>query len=116
MRLTPEEWVRQQFLRRLVEEYHYPEALIGVEVAIRLGEVNKRLDAIVMDDAFRPQILIEFKREGVALSQKVLDQASVYNRALHVPLLILSNGPETLVARVLENSYEYLDTIPEWNA
>lgn len=114
VRLTPEEWVRQQFLARMVRDYHYPEALIGVEIAIRVGEVNKRIDAIVMDDNFRPVILMEFKREGVALTQKVLDQASVYNRAMQVPMLILSNGPETRVVRVMENSYEYLESIPEW--
>ncbi|MCQ2331483.1 MAG: type I restriction enzyme HsdR N-terminal domain-containing protein, partial [Paludibacteraceae bacterium] len=29
VRLTPEEWVRQQFLHTLVEQYGYPESLIA---------------------------------------------------------------------------------------
>jgi len=34
---TPEEKVRQEYVRCLVEEYGYPEELIDVEVPIQLG-------------------------------------------------------------------------------
>ena len=45
---TPEELVRQSFLRALVEHYGYPQSLIGVEVPIEVGAgVTKRCDAIV---------------------------------------------------------------------
>lgn len=107
--------MRQHFLRRLVTDYGYPSSLIGVEVPIRVGDAPKRLDAVVMHDDMQPALIIEFKRETIALTQKVLDQASVYNRAMHVPYLILSNGPQTIVARVLDEGYEFLDTIPTWN-
>ena len=102
VRLTPEEWVRQHFLHRLVQDYHYPSGRIGVEVSISVGEAKKRCDAIVYDEQLRPMVLIECKAEHVAISQRTLDQAIIYNRKLHVPYLFLHNGPETIVVRLDE--------------
>ena len=100
VRLTPEEWVRQQFLHRLVDDYHYPAGRIGVEVAIAVGEAKKRCDAVVYGEQLQPLVLIECKAEHVALTQRTLDQAITYNRQLRVPYLFLHNGPETIVVRV----------------
>ena len=102
VRLTPEEWVRQQFLHRLVDDYHYPAGRIGVEVAIAVGEAKKRCDAVVYDERLQPIVLIECKAEHVALTQRTLDQAITYNRQLSVPYLFLHNGPETIVVRLDE--------------
>ena len=102
VRLTPEEWVRQQFLRRLVDDYHYPAGRIGVEVAIAVGDAKKRCDAVVYDEQLQPLVLIECKAEHVALTQSTLDQALTYNRQLRVPYLFLHNGQETIVVRVDE--------------
>lgn len=96
VRLTPEEWVRQQLLHRLVEQYGYPAARIAVETAIMVGEAKKRCDAVVYDHAMQPLVLIECKAETVPLTQKTLDQAITYNRKLHVPYLLLSNGVQTI--------------------
>ena len=102
VRLTPEEWVRQQFLHRLVDDYHYPAGRIGVEVAIAVGEAKKRCDAVVYDEQLQPLVLIECKAEHVALTQRTLDQAITYNRQLRVPYLFLHNGPETIVVQLDE--------------
>ncbi|MGN1240715.1 MAG: type I restriction enzyme HsdR N-terminal domain-containing protein [Paludibacteraceae bacterium] len=102
VRLTPEEWVRQQFLHRLVDDYHYPAGRIGVEVSIAVGEAKKRCDAVVYDEQLQPLVLIECKAEHVALTQRTLDQAITYNRQLRVPYLFLHNGPETIVVRLDE--------------
>ena len=103
VRLTPEEWVRQQLLHRLTEEYGYPASLIAVEVAFHLPSLQggdggrlKRADAVVYTTAMQPLVLIECKAETVPLTQKTLDQAITYNRKLNVPYLILHNGPQTI--------------------
>ena len=96
VRLTPEEWVRQQLLHRMVEQLGYPASLIAVEVAITVGEVHKRCDAVVYDRAMQPLFLIECKAETVPLTQKTLDQAITYNRKLNVPFLLLHNGPQSI--------------------
>lgn len=75
---------------------------------------GKRADAIVYDRSLRPLMLLEFKADTVALTQKTLDQATVYNRQLHVPYLILSNGRQTVVAKIDENKINFLETIPQW--
>lgn len=113
--LTPEEYVRQNFLARLVNSYGYPASLIAVERPIVVGSVNKRFDALVYSPTMEPLVLIEFKREDVSLSQAVLDQAVTYNRTLQVPYLILSNGHSTWVVLVKSDGYSFLPNIPSWN-
>ncbi|MGM9837931.1 MAG: type I restriction enzyme HsdR N-terminal domain-containing protein [Paludibacteraceae bacterium] len=115
VRLTPEEWVRQQFLHRLVADFRYPASLIGVEIPIRVGDAQKRCDAIVYTPRMQPIMLIEFKAEHVPLTQKVLDQAVIYNRRLCVPYLVLHNGAQTIIAHIAENTVQFLTTLPSWN-
>ena len=96
VRLTPEEWIRQQLLHRMVNEGAYPASLIAVEQAITVGDVRKRCDAVVYDNTMQPMMLIECKAETVPLTQKTLDQAITYNRKLNVPYLLLCNGAQTI--------------------
>ncbi len=109
VRLTPEEWVRQNFLMRLVTDYGYPKEKIAVEVF--LG--GKRADAVVYGEALQPLMILEFKAETVPLTQKTLDQAVVYNRQLNVPYLILHNGPTSLVVRIA-SEIDFEKQIPTW--
>ena len=114
VRLTPEEWVRQQLLHRLVEQFDYPASLIAVEQAITVGEAKKRCDAVVYDASLQPMMIIECKAETVPLTQKTLDQAITYNRKLNVPYLILHNGPQTLTVAIDGNSY-HLTGLPRYS-
>ena len=104
VRLTPEEWVRQQLLHHMVEQLAYPSSLIGVEVAIKVGEVKKRCDAVVYNQDLQPLMLIECKAETVSITQKTLDQALTYNRKLNVPYLILYNGLQMVFVHVPSQS------------
>jgi hypothetical protein len=115
VRLTPEEYVRQTILHALEDNFAYPHGLIAVEVPIDVAGLKKRCDAIIYSQQMQPLMLIEFKAESVALTQQVFDQAAIYNRHLHVPYLMLSNGKETIVAEVLETEYRFLDHIPSYN-
>lgn len=114
VRLTPEEWVRQQLLHRLVEQFGYPASLIAVEQAITVGDARKRCDAVVYDASLQPLMVIECKAETVSLTQKTLDQAITYNRKLNVPYLILHNGPQTLTVAIDGNSY-HLTGLPRYS-
>lgn len=125
VRLTPEEYVRQNFLHRLVEEFHYPTSLIAVEVALTIPYTihhapytihpkRYRADAIVYSPDMRPLMLIEFKADTVPLTRQVLDQIAVYNTLLGVPYLILHNGKQTVVAQVHDGQLSFLQSLPEW--
>lgn len=125
VRLTPEEWVRQQLLHRLVEQLHYPASLIAVEVPFQSPITNNqspinakryRADAVIYDRATRPQVLIECKAETVPLTQKTLDQAITYNRSLNVPWLILHNGPQTIAVHLTGDTIETFATLPSYEA
>ena len=119
VRLTPEEWVRQQLLHRLVEQFGYPASLIAVEVPLSItSPLNKkqyRADVIVYNNTMTPIMLIECKAETVPLTQKTLDQAATYNRLLHVPYLILHNGPQTIIAHIDDKSIQFAQSIPQYS-
>lgn len=90
--LTPEEWVRQNFLQYLVYVKKYPPSLVAIEKEIKLGELKKRFDIVVFDKDSKPWMIVECKEMGVALDQKVLDQVLRYNITLRVPYLVITNG------------------------
>ena len=92
--LTPEEWVRQNFLGYLTRSLGYPAALMAVEKEIRLGTLRKRCDIVVYRDSV-PWMIVECKEPSVALSEKVLSQILAYNMSLDVPYLVLTNGNQT---------------------
>ena len=114
VRLTPEEWVRQQVLHTLVEQYTFPATRIAVEHPIQVGEVQKRCDAVILGAQLQPLCIVEFKAERVGLTQKVFDQVAVYNRRLQVPFFIISNGTTTYACRVTAEGYEFLPDIPSY--
>ena len=115
VRLTPEELVRQTTLQLLVDEFGYPHNLIAVEVPIEVAGIQKRCDAIIYNQHMQPLMLIEFKAPSIHLTQEVFDQAAIYNRKLQVPLLMLCNGRESIVAQVLPTQYQFLEQIPAYN-
>lgn len=90
--LTPEEWVRQNFVRFLKEEKRYPSSLIAIEKGIRVNNMQKRFDAVVHNRDGKPIMLIEFKSPDVKIDQKVMEQISRYNLSLNVNYLLISNG------------------------
>lgn len=90
--LTPEEWVRQNFIQFLIQVQKYPGSYLAVERKIQIGEVKKRFDILVYDQAVKPWMMIECKKTEVALDKKVLKQILNYNIAVPVPYLIITNG------------------------
>jgi hypothetical protein len=90
--LTPEEWVRQNFLQFMIQVMHYPAAYIAVERKIQLGDVKKRFDILVYNKAARPWLMVECKSKDVQLDKKVLSQVLHYNIAVPVQYLIITNG------------------------
>lgn len=114
--LTPEEWVRQNFIQFLIQEKKYPEGLVVIEKGLKLNELQKRADALVYKDA-NPLVLIEFKAPSVKITQEVFEQIGRYNSIFKVPYLIVSNGLEHYCAKInfIENSFEFLGDIPDYN-
>jgi len=92
LRLTGEEWVRQNFLQFLVQVKKYPASLVAVEKEIWLGELKKRFDILVYDAQHRPWMMVECKAMDIPLNDDVLQQVLRYNIAVPVPYIVITNG------------------------
>lgn len=90
--LTPEEWVRQNFLQYLVQKKGFPPALIAVEKEIIVADMKKRFDIVVYNKMHIPYLIVECKEMNVPLDTKTLDQVLRYNIHLQVECLIITNG------------------------
>ena len=114
--LTPEEWVRQNFLKFLIEEKKYPASLIAVEMEFKLNNLSKRSDAVVYNKSGNPVLIIECKAASVKIDQKVFDQIARYNMKLNVDFLIVTNGLEHYCCKIdYENQkYYFLKEVPEF--
>lgn len=93
VKLTPEEWVRQNFIAFLLEN-HYPASLMSIEKEITLNDLKKRCDIIVYKKNI-PWMIIECKEMNTTLTNKTIQQILSYNQSLNVHYLIVTNGTET---------------------
>ena len=89
--LTPEEWVRQNFLLYLIHSLKYPSSLIAVEKQLTLGELKKRFDILIYKNSL-PFMVVECKEMDVPLTEGVLLQALRYNTNLNAKYLVITNG------------------------
>lgn len=93
--LTPEEWVRQNFIQYLVQVKNYPQSLLAIEKEIKLGELKKRFDILVYDNNHQPWMMIECKAAEIKLDDSVLQQVLRYNMSVPVKYIVITNGNAT---------------------
>lgn len=117
--LTPEEWVRQNFVHFLSSECGYPMTMMANEVAIRLNDTLKRCDTVVYSPTLRPIAIVEYKAPDVQLTRGVFEQIIRYNIVLGVDYLIISNGLSHYCCRVLREGERprvvFLESVPGWD-
>ena len=109
--LTPEEWVRQNFLQYLIQVKQYPASLIAVEKEIQQNDVKKRFDIVVYKNA-APWMIVECKEMNVPLDKKVLEQALRYNISLQVSYIVITNGSHCYAFSCENNSLNEIDSLP----
>lgn len=112
--LTPEEWVRQNFVRFLIEDREFPAALMNNEISLTQNGIKRRCDTLVADRHGAPLVIVEYKAPTVEISQKTFDQIVRYNMVLQAKYLIVSNGLSHYCCKIdyNNNSYSFLDEIP----
>jgi len=113
VRLTPEEWVRQNFIQYLLQVKKYPSSIIAVEKEIKLGDLKKRCD-IVVYRLHEPWMIIECKEQGVSLNDPVVQQVLRYNISLNVKILVVTNGDNTYAVQLNDKEAESLEVLPDW--
>lgn len=112
--LTPEEWVRQNFINYLVKSLNYPSAMIAVEKEIMLGELKKRFDILVYDKRHDPWMMIECKAQEVTLNENVLQQVLRYNISVPVKYLVTTNGNYHFGWEKINGQLSSFAVMPEW--
>lgn len=89
--LTPEEWVRQNFISYILNK-NYPKSLINCEKVFYINKVSKRYDIVVYDSSGDVEILVECKSYDVNLIKEHFDQVMRYNLELKSKYVIVTNG------------------------
>ncbi|MGE5425265.1 MAG: type I restriction enzyme HsdR N-terminal domain-containing protein, partial [Syntrophothermus sp.] len=98
--LTPEEWVRQNFIQYLNGIKNYPLSLLGIEIPLVYNGLKKRCDILVCNNSGKPRLIVECKAPEVKISQDVFHQVAIYNMAMNVEFLVVTNGLDHFICRI----------------
>ncbi|MEA1898853.1 MAG: type I restriction enzyme HsdR N-terminal domain-containing protein [Bacteroidota bacterium] len=114
--LTPEEWVRQNFIRYLVDKKQVPAGLVVIEKTLLMNTMSRRPDILIHDKQGNPVMIIECKAPEVKISQDTFDQIARYNSVLRVPYLVVTNGMQHFCCLMdyPNSSYRFIEDIPDY--
>ena len=117
VKLTDEEWVRQNFVQYLIREGGYAAGLILVEGFFEWNGLKKRADIIVHNRKGEPILIVECKSTEVEIDDNVHDQLGEYNKNFQVPYVLFTNGYRHYAFRYLkdQNVYDFMNSIPLYN-
>ena len=115
IRLTPEEAVRQMFIRKLIDDYGYSTAQMAVEHPINFGREIKRADIVIFEPN-QPKveyIIVEVKKPKLKDGE---EQLKSYCNAKQAPMGVWTNGEKIYYLHRMyyeeKNYYEYIPDIP----
>ncbi len=116
IKLTPEEWVRQNFIKYLVEMKNYPLGLIGVEQKLPGNNQKFRTDIVLFSKFAKAIMIIECKSEKIKITQDAFDQAAKYNIQFKADYLVVTNGINHFICKMnyQEKSYNFVKEIPDY--
>ncbi|MBQ6310246.1 MAG: type I restriction enzyme HsdR N-terminal domain-containing protein [Bacteroidales bacterium] len=114
--LTPEENVRQQFIRYLNEKRLWPLHMMASETEISIGEVKLRCDIVCYGKDLCPKMIVECKRPTVKISSRTFEQIWNYALILKVEYIVATNGMQTFACRYdgEKKQYVFISDIPAY--
>lgn len=114
--LTPEEFVRQNFIHWMMNSFGYPESYIGNEIEISVNDTKKRCDTVIYSKDFTPLVIVEYKAPHIEINQSTFDQIVRYNMELKAKYLIVSNGLRHYCCKIdyQRNTYDFIRMIPSY--
>lgn len=114
VRLTPEEWVRQNFAQYLVRYKNYPAGLISTETLVKIGDKKNRSDILIYNNSAEIIAVVECKAPTVTINQNIFDQVAAYNYQLQTHYLMISNGLVHYCCKINPDKkrYDFLKEIP----
>ncbi|MEO9964431.1 MAG: type I restriction enzyme HsdR N-terminal domain-containing protein [Reichenbachiella sp.] len=114
--LTPEEWVRQHFLKFLSENLGYPKSLLKSEFEIKYNRMRKRPDIVAYSNQGQPLLVVECKAPEVSISNETFSQATVYNQVLKAKFVVITNGLQHFCCEqsIETGTFQFLEKIPAY--
>ena len=113
IKLTKEEWVRQNCVKFLINEKNFSPVLINIEKTIKINKLIKRYDIVVYKPDGGIKLLVECKSPEIKINQKTFDQIAIYNMNLKSELLMVTNGLKHYYCEINYNNkcYTFLKDI-----
>lgn len=115
IKLTPEEAVRQLFIKKLVDEYNYSITQMELERAIHFGREVKRADIVIFDKEHLNEeyIIVELKKPKLSDGK---EQLKSYCNATGATIGVWTNGGQiSFYHRKDPNYFEDIPNIPNAN-
>lgn len=127
---TPEEKIRQQWLKTMVEELGFPTSLIAVEKELKLlphllnfsskDIPRRRIDVVVFakeifHHSLFPLLLLECK--AMSLSSTFTRQVISYNESVRAPFIAIANKEQILIGQYNneEGMYHFTEGLPSYD-
>jgi uncharacterized protein YbaR (Trm112 family) len=108
---TPEELVRQAYIKYLLEVLEVPAGNIAVEKQLLVNRQRRRFDIVVYVKG-QCAAVVECKAPTVVLSEDALFQAAAYNSVLQAVYIVLFNGESQLVCKKEAENYRICEDLP----
>ena len=114
--LTPEEWVRQNFILYLVKSKGYPASMISVEALVVINGLSQRSDIVIYNRQRLPTLIVECKAPTIKITQAVFEQVLRYNIKLKTQLICVTNGLQHYCAQLHSDGvgFNFLEEIPAY--
>lgn len=114
--LTPEEWVRQNFIRYLVDFKKFPASLMAIEKSLKVNNLSKRTDIVQYSKEGNPIVIVECKAPHITINEDTFAQAAMYNLKMQVDYLIMTNGLVHFCCKINNHTHqlEYLKDVPNY--
>ena len=112
--LTPEEWVRQNFIQFLISEKKYPASLMAVERGLKINTMQKRTDIVVYNNEGKPWMIVECKSPEIEINLETFYQASRYNLKHQVQFLVLTNGLSHFCVHLIQGEMKFETEMPAY--
>ena len=111
--LNPEEWVRQNVIKNLIEK-DVSLNHIAVEKKFIVNNLQKRFDIVVFDRNSNVLLLVECKSNDIKIDQKVFDQIAIYNKTINSKFMMVTNGLDHYYFKIDQSKkkYKFLNKFP----
>jgi len=110
---TPEEMVRQAYIKYLIEILEIPIANIAVEKKLLVNRQTRRFDIVIYLKG-ECAVVVECKAATIDLSEDTLCQAAAYNSVLQAKYIVLFNGENQLICKKQEGKYQLCGELPHF--